>query len=144
MSMLNPSKRVPILRICKPTPTTVSFTVSTRPPIQSFTAWTFHKILLASRIVLGLCTILTLWLKWRPPSVSAPSSVIQVLTERNVVAHATRWIGHQLPWRYLVPASLGCLAIILRRGYIGNDIPCELLILAGEQRASPTGKNMTG
>jgi hypothetical protein len=106
-----------VLRTRRPSPTTVSFTVSTRSP-QRGPARILHHALLLLRFLTACETLLLLWYKYAtsvgsiPPwiSSSAPGAMAQSF-------------ARSLPARYLMPGALVCLWMLTKRGYTGMSDP---------------------
>jgi hypothetical protein len=105
------------LQTLQPTPTTVSYTISTRPIPRSVTAVLVRYIGILVRLVAGLAVALLLRLKW-------------IATDKMLSSYQKRRLGpiEELPpdsfatalqWRYLAPAALVVLFLVLKRNYTG-------------------------
>ena len=95
----------PHLTILRPSPTTVSFTVSTSSPPQSFAALASHWLLLALRLLAALATSLVIAAKYLEP---APL-LLNPLSERL----------NPIPWSYLAIFSVVALILVFRRFHTG-------------------------
>lgn len=113
----------------RPTPSTISFTVSTRPVPRTLPAHLFFYFSILVRITLGGAALALLWAKWR----------IIFPIERGHVSKGTRaelatWaldtvagqaatrVSTGLQWRWLIPGALGVLWGVCRRGYTGISL----------------------
>jgi phosphatidylinositol glycan class H protein len=108
------------LRTLKPTPSTVSFTVSTRPERKTVPATLKHWIGILIRILVGVAVLLLLWVKWRVSNVQSTDVLLRVLGGRQTVLMLQ--IVGRCQWRYLVPGAAAVLFTVLRRGYTGSPI----------------------
>lgn len=110
-----------ILRTLQPTPSTIQFTVSTRPIPTTFPAIVGYYINIMFRVLLGLTTTLLLWTKWRITFEQSTAILLYVLdTSREA------WLlklAESYQWRYLAPSALVILILVFRRGYIGTLCP---------------------
>ncbi|KAF2683095.1 hypothetical protein K458DRAFT_341006 [Lentithecium fluviatile CBS 122367] len=103
------------LRTLQPTPSTVSYTVSTRPLSRTLPAILAFYIGVAVRILLGASTLVLLWTKWRVSSAKSTgllSWVFRAAGEESLARFA-----ESLPWKYLAPSALLLLWLVLQRGY---------------------------
>lgn len=111
------------LRILQPTPSTVQYTVSTRPTPDTVSAKVTHCSSLVLRVTLGLGAALLLWAKWRT-SYEQQSILLQwtlgAVWEERLLALAQR-----CPWRYLSPTALALLFLVFKRNYTGTVTPCR-------------------
>lgn len=110
-----------ILHTLAPTPSTVSFTVSTRPIPTTLAAKLRHYVGLITRFLLGACTLLLLWLKWSL-SYGASRSTESLLwllggPQTAALLKALGGIG----WMHMGPGALVVLFLVLRRGYTGTQ-----------------------
>src|SRR5690349_17983565 len=98
------------LRTRRPTPTTVSFTVSSRPPLDTWPARLIYYSLLLVRIVMGSLIILLLWEKW---SLISPgengSDVLPFRLSNSTPAFIARTIAAQINAAYLLPVAFVAL-----------------------------------
>lgn len=106
----------------RPTPTTVSYTVSTRAPLRTFSARALHAVSVLVRILIASLILLVLWAKWRA---TFPNQWRGLLRVEDILLDSS--IGSSLVevangWKaiYLVPLSLLGLYICSRRGYTGS------------------------
>lgn len=104
----------PHLTILSPSPTTVSFTVTTSPPRQSFAAHCTHWFLLVVRALIALVTLLFLTSKYFQSEILLSSHLLQKLD--------------LVPWLYIGTSSAVILFLTLRRFHIGGS--CALRILS--------------
>ncbi|OCL05371.1 hypothetical protein AOQ84DRAFT_399608 [Glonium stellatum] len=117
----------------RPTPSTISFTVSTRPVPRTLPARLLFYLSILVRIILGILALALLWAKWR---ITFP---IEGDISKGVRAELTTWvlgssagqaatrISTRLQWRLLIPGALGVLWGVCRRGYTEES----LLVLSG-------------
>ncbi|KAE9986915.1 hypothetical protein EG328_004357 [Venturia inaequalis] len=110
------------LRINRPTPTTVSFTVSTRAPLTTLTSRLIHYTAAVSRIIIAASIILILTTKWC------------LWSTKEGWNHLPEWLGQSLPGQgaklvaenamamYLVPVSMAVLWLCARRGYTEESL----------------------
>ena len=110
----------PTLRTLKPTPSTVSFTVSTRPERKTVPATLKHWISILIRILFGVAVLLLLWVKWRVSCVQSIDVLLRILGGRQT-ALMLQIVG-QYQWRYMIPGAVAVLFTVVRRGYTGPSI----------------------
>jgi phosphatidylinositol glycan class H protein len=108
------------LHTLAPTPSTVSFTVSTRPVPTTLAAKLGHFIGLLTRVVVGVCTLALLWVK-RSLSHASPHTTDALLWALGgpQTASLLKAVGG-MGWMYMGPAALLVLFLVLRRGYTGS------------------------
>lgn len=115
------------LRTLRPTPTAVSYIVSTRPVPTTIAAQILRYISVLLRVAVLLATLSLLWAKWHIPDERA--------------SHIEAWIVHILKdkqldtfiescqWSYLVPCTLVVVFLVFKRNYTGpasgNYPPCS-------------------
>jgi len=97
----------PHLTILSPSPTTVSFTVSTCPPRQSFAAHCTHWFLLGTRALIALVTLLFLASKY-----FQFESLLSVYISEKIEI---------LPWSYVGTSSAVILFFTSRRFHFGRS-----------------------
>lgn len=109
-----------ILRTLQPTPYTVSYTVSTRAIPGTVLARLAQHVDTVLRILVGLATVLFLWVKWCTtynkslyPYSTVPVAVILRDWHLDTVISACQWL-------YLLPSTLMILYLVLRRNYTGR------------------------
>jgi phosphatidylinositol glycan class H protein len=112
------------LHILAPTPSTVSFTVSTRPVPTTLAAKLGYYVGLLARLLVGLCTLALLWVKWSLGHGSSRSTeaLLWVLGGPQT-ARLLKAVGG-LAWVYAGPAAVVVLFVALRRGYTGTSLTC--------------------
>jgi hypothetical protein len=115
-SLISPPSQT--LRTLKPTPSTVSFTVSTRPERKTVPAVLKHWVGVLIRILVGVGVLLLLWVKWRVSSVQSTDVLLRVFGGPQTVL-MLQFVG-RCQWRFLVPGTLAVLFTVLRRGYTGS------------------------
>lgn len=110
------------LRTHRPTPTTVSYTVSTRAPLRTLTARLIHYLALFSRILIASCLLVLLWAKWRATYLQRFLQWIAVEDALRDSALGRAFLGFAkgLNAVYLVPAALMGLYACSWRGYTGE------------------------
>ena len=143
--MLLSRARQPSLRVTRPTPTTVSFTVSTRSERQTIAAHVLHFVISWLRITIGLILVILTAVKWRqiyPLSSSThlrfPPGIFSFGTSwplwrwlTTIFADAEKILGpvvfgiasrfvDRIEWLYYAPSAAAVLWGILRRGYQGE------------------------
>lgn len=108
------------LHTLAPTPSTVSFTVSTRPVPATLAAKLGHYVGLLTRLLVGLCILALLWVKWSLGYGSSRSTeaLLWVLGGPQT-ARLLKAVGG-LAWVYAGPAAVAVLFVVLRRGYTGT------------------------
>ncbi|KAF2654412.1 hypothetical protein K491DRAFT_693836 [Lophiostoma macrostomum CBS 122681] len=127
-----PTQRLTTLQ---PTPSTVGFTVSTRPVPETLPALLQYYISILLRLITGVCAIAVLLLKWKPDITRNPLSAIFGLWVEQFVAAE---VAGSLRWRYVVPAVAAVWYAILRRGYTEESI----LLLHGLGLQTSTSSSM--
>ena len=114
-----------ILHSLQPTPSTVSYTVSTRRVSTTLPAILAFHIGIAARILVGASALVLLWTKWLVSS--ARSTVIILWICGRAGEDALVELVESLPWRYLAPSTLLLIWFVLQRGYKGRS--CSILPL---------------
>jgi phosphatidylinositol glycan class H protein len=107
------------LTIRRPTPSTISFTVSTRPAPSSLTAWLGYYIGLLLRLVLCIAVLSLLWTKWRV-SQGLGTDVLLWVFGGPLTLTILKSVG-SVAWVYVAPGALIVLLLILRRGHTGTS-----------------------
>jgi hypothetical protein len=107
------------LRINRPTPTTVSFTVSTRAPLTTLTSRLIHYTALASRIIIAASIILILATKWCLWSTKEGWNHLPTWLNQSLPGQGAKFVAENAMARYLVPVSMAVLWACARRGYTG-------------------------
>ena len=99
----------PHLTTFRPSPTTVSYTVSTTSlPSESFTfAHATHWFLLSLRVLVGVSAVWVLLARYYHPVEEEAARF--GLVERGLL------LDGGVPWIYLAPSALGVLVLVLRR-----------------------------
>jgi len=97
----------PHLKILSPSPTTISFTVTTSPPRQSFAAHCIHWFLLGIRALIALVTLLFLASRYLQSEILLSVYISEKLD--------------LIPWSYLGTSSAAILFLTLRRFHIGRS-----------------------
>ncbi len=129
----------------QPTPSTIKYTVSTRPVPKTLVARAGRYVGIVLRVVIALCVLVFLWTKW------------QITFEKQAIVSLQRWISRNSnttmaneflklaktsPWHYIAPAAIVVLFLVFRRGYTGTyllpslsaSIPkSQMLILLAEE-----------
>ena len=95
----------PHLNTFRPSPSTVSYTVSTASPRQTFASHFLHYFLLLARILIGLATLLVLFTKAFEPSSPQFTSLSTYLTK--------------YPWVQVGPLAFTALFLVFRRFHTG-------------------------
>ena len=95
----------PYLNTFRPSPSTVSYTVSTASPSQTFASHFLHYFLLLTRILIGLATLLVLFTKAFEPSSPQLTSLSTYLTK--------------YPWVQVGPLAFTALFLVFRRFHTG-------------------------
>lgn len=110
-----------MLTIHKPTDTTVSFTVSTRSPLQTFRTRALHCAVHAIRIALIAQILLILWIKWEANFASEGTDTIPTWLQQTPSGQWALHLASTTVVAYLLPASAFGLWVLLRRGYTGQS-----------------------
>ena len=97
----------PHLTTFRPSPSTVSYTVSTASPRQTFASHFLHYFLLLARILVGLATLLVLFTKAFEPSSPRLAPLSTYLTK--------------YPWVQVGPLAFTALFLVFRRFHTGNS-----------------------
>ncbi|KAF2997339.1 hypothetical protein E8E13_003295 [Curvularia kusanoi] len=108
------------LRILSPTPSTVSFTVSTRPVPATLAAKLRYYVGLLTRLLLGASAIFVLWLKWRVSYGLSMNILLYALGGPQTTA-LLQGIG-RTSWPYVGGAAFVVLFAVLRRGYTEESL----------------------
>lgn len=112
------------LRINRPTPTTVSFTVSTRAPLTTLASRLIHYSALASRIIIAVSIILILATKWCLWSTKEGWNHLPIWLNQSLPGQGAKFVAENAMARYLVPVSMVVLWACARRGYTGMLFSC--------------------
>jgi hypothetical protein len=107
------------LRIKRPTPTTVSFTVSTRAPLTTLTSRFIHYTALASRVIIAASILLVLSTKWCLWSTREGWNHLPTWLSQSLPGQGAKFVAENAMARYLVPVSMVVLWACARRGYTG-------------------------
>lgn len=110
------SPPVQTLTTLQPTPSTVRFTVSTRPVPRTVFALLGYYVSILFRVVFGALALFTLLVKWELRS--GRQRVLHIILGTGGEAWITQWL-QDLRWRYLIPVVSVILYLVLRRGYTG-------------------------
>ncbi|OCK77933.1 hypothetical protein K432DRAFT_104648 [Lepidopterella palustris CBS 459.81] len=125
------SPRKQILTTIRPTPSTISFTVSTRPVPHTLTSHLLFYFSILLRLSLGIAAIALLWAKWRIEfPVGEPTGARVSLAAwifGSSAGHLVTRGADTVGWRWLAPAVVGVLWAVVRRGYTEES----LLVLQG-------------
>ena len=105
------------LRILSPTPSTVSFTVSTRPVPATLAAKLRYYVGLLTRLLLGLAALFALWVKWRVSHGLTTDILLYALGGPQTAA-LLKCVG-RMKWSYIGGGAFVVLFAVLRRGYTG-------------------------
>jgi hypothetical protein len=107
------------LHTARPTPTTLSFTVSTRTPLQSIGWRIFYRFVLILRLIFVCQILLLLWIKWEFTFESASLKGIPLWLIDSAPGRIGTRLVTAIPGQYLVPLCLFCLWVLVKRGYTG-------------------------
>ncbi|KAF2110842.1 GPI-GlcNAc transferase complex, PIG-H component-domain-containing protein [Lophiotrema nucula] len=123
------------LTVLQPTPSTVSFTVSTRPVPKTLPALFSFYLSVLVKILLGTLALTALWTKWRVNTAKStwPLEIILGDTFEEWVQKAVE----SIQWMYLAPAALAILYKVIQRGYIESLLALSSLGLQ-TRTSSPT------
>lgn len=105
------------LRVLQPTPSTITYTVSTRSVPTTLPAHAAYYVGILFRILLGVASVLLLWIKWRTSN-EVPMSCL-----RDALGSEGGQLGgiiEALQWRYLIPSTLVITFLVLKRNYTGT------------------------
>ncbi|KAH6896901.1 GPI-GlcNAc transferase complex, PIG-H component-domain-containing protein [Thelonectria olida] len=125
----------PRLQIRRPSPTTAEFTVTTLRPLPT----PVHILLLLARLLLSLATVLLLLARFAisPLAVRLSRLLRADAYLRSPAGRVFASLAQRLPVPVLVPAAVGLLWLLCRRGYA-----CESLLVMrglGVQTSSTAG-----
>lgn len=112
----------PKLRVARPTPSTVSFTVSTRPVADTVPKKALLYFSHAIRLGLGVLILALFWAKWRsyfPIRNEDPESWERRLLT-NYAGVCVAWAAEGIDWKVLGGVGAVGLWGVLRRGYTGT------------------------
>lgn len=104
------------LHVLRPTPSTITYTVSTRFVPTTLPAHAAYYVEVIFRIAVGVASGLLLWMKWKTAS-GAPMLFLQN-TLGSEGGQLVR-ILEAFQWRYLIPSTLATMFLILKRNYTG-------------------------
>jgi phosphatidylinositol glycan class H protein len=107
------------LRIHRPTPTTISFTVSTREPLETLTARVLHYVALSIRVLIAAAVLLILWTKWELYYPMSEGNGVPPWVTMSFPGHVASLIAEGVMARYLIPLGGLVLWACARRGYTG-------------------------
>lgn len=110
------------LSTLKPTPSTVSFTVTTQPVAETLAAVLGRYVSLLFRVLIGTVSIVLVIFKWQASSARHWLPLLLPSSEIGIANNL-----ESTPWKYLGPAVLALLWFVSRRGYTEES----LLILQG-------------
>jgi hypothetical protein len=106
------------LTVLQPTPSTVQFTVSTRPVPKGLPALISYYVSMLFRMLIGGVAIAAIVAKWQIHS--AGYARVDAFA-----AWSDAWIGDvtaRAQWRFLLPAVVTVMYLVLRRSYTGMDL----------------------
>lgn len=106
------------LRTLQPTPSTISFIVSTRPVPTTVAAKLRYHVGTLTRLVIGLCIALLLWTRYRI-SYGQRTDVLLWLLGGPQTTRLLSIVGGWA-WPYMGAGATAVLYLILRRGYTGR------------------------
>ena len=108
------------LRIQQPTSTTISFIVSTRPPLDTWHARLLHYCLLLVRLIIGSFVFLALWTEWELlSSENGVTFPLPLWIRGSIPGQTASMIAVSIQAKYLIPVAIAVLWVIVRRGYTG-------------------------
>jgi hypothetical protein len=119
------SPPVHTLQVIQPTSSTITYTVSTRPIPKTLAALVGYYGGICLRVILGVTSILLLWLKWRATQAQSLDVLLGALgheAEGQLVK-----LTEACQWRYLIPSACVILFLVFRRNYTGGFRPCLAL-----------------
>ncbi|KAH6870487.1 GPI-GlcNAc transferase complex, PIG-H component-domain-containing protein [Alternaria rosae] len=108
------------LQVLQPTSSTITYTVSTRSVPKTLPASVAYYAGILTRVLLGITSVLLLWIKWRVTQAQSLDLSLGVLSheaERQLVK-----LAEACQWRYLVPSTLLILFLVLRRNYTEESL----------------------
>ncbi|KAH7056051.1 GPI-GlcNAc transferase complex, PIG-H component-domain-containing protein [Macrophomina phaseolina] len=119
----------PKLRVSRPTPSTVLFTVSTRPVADTLPKKALLYFSHAVRLGLGVLILALFWAKWRSffPLRDSHENGWERRLLTNKVGVFVTWAAEGMDWRALSVGGLAGLWAVVRRGYTEES----LLVLRG-------------
>ncbi|RMZ73765.1 GPI- c transferase complex [Pyrenophora seminiperda CCB06] len=117
------------LHILEPTPSTITYTVSTRRVPKTLAARVGYHVGILARVALGLASVLLLWAKWlvwskqQQPQQQSLGYLFQILGSSSeegqgqMVRLLESW-----QWRYLVPGAWLVVFLVFRRTYTEESL----------------------
>lgn len=105
------------LRVLQPTPSTITYTVSTRSVPTTLPAHAAYYVGIVFRVAVGVSSVLLLWMKWKTANGATMLFLQDTLGSEG--GHLVRII-EVFQWRYLVPSTLATIVLVLRRNYTGR------------------------
>lgn len=115
------SPPIQTLQVIQPTSSTITYTVSTRPIPKTVAALVGYYGGICLRVILGVTSMLLLWLKWRVTHAQSLDLLLGALghdAEGQLVK-----LAEACQWRYLVPSACLILFLVFRRNYTGKPHP---------------------
>jgi phosphatidylinositol glycan class H protein len=105
------------LRVLQPTPSTITYTVSTRPVPKTVPAHVGYYVGTLVRIIFGLTSGLLLWMKWQITN-ELRILFLQVALGTEGEKQLVKMV-ETFQWRYLVPSTLAMMFLVFKRNYTG-------------------------
>lgn len=100
-----------------PTPSTVTYSVSTRPVPSTVAAKLLHYASILTRLLVGVLVLLTLWTRYRLTHGQSTNMLLYTLGGPRT-ATLLKALG-SVGWGYTIATSLVLLFLVLWRGYTG-------------------------
>ncbi len=113
----------------QPTPSTIKYTVSTRPMPKTLVARVGRYVGILIRALTALCVLAFLWTKWQITFEKPAIVSLQRWVSRNsntTMANEFLKLAETSPWHYIAPAAIVVLFLVFRRGYTGTFPPPSL------------------
>lgn len=115
----------------RPTPTTASYTVSTRAPLNTLSSRLLFQLSLALRILVATCILVLSWAKWRAtyPDQVARWLGVEDLVLGSAMGKAVLKFADGLKVGWFVPVAMVGLWVCSWRGYTGKfSIPPSTIL----------------
>jgi len=122
-------KSVMMLTVKGPTPTTVSYTVSTRSVNRTLADQVKRYVIATIRLVIGILVSLILLEKTclSSPIVRTLLPIPDILSHAGSSGRLAYMIASTTSWRWILPSCLAILWVVFRRGYTEES----LLVIRG-------------
>ncbi len=108
-----------VLHVLQPTSSTITYTVSTRSVPKTLPALAGYYAGILTRFLLGIASLLLLWLKWRVTQAQSSGLLLSALG--HDAAERLVKLVEVCQGRYLIPSAFFILFLVFRRNYTGTS-----------------------